>query len=59
MTEKNPYADESDKKPLPGKFKEFFEWERERELEKRKTLTTEEIKRAEDADERLDKKMNS
>ena len=55
---KNPYADKSGR-PLLGKFEQFFAWNRERELERRKDLPKDELDRLEAAEQNLADKMLS
>lgn len=58
--EKNPYAEPEDENtPLPGMFKEFFAWERTKELERRKLLSEDVQEQLKEADVALAARMNS
>jgi hypothetical protein len=54
----NPYADEKGA-PLKGKVKEFFAWAREQREKKLASMTEEERKLEIEAEERLNRRMNS
>ncbi len=54
----NPFADK-DGAPKPGKGWEYGDFEKEKELERRKSLPKEEVARLEAAEQHLAKKMNS
>lgn len=57
-TKKNPFAD-SHGQPIFGKMHEFFNWQHEKELERRSNLPPKEQERLKQADEKFKKKMNS
>ncbi len=54
----NPYAN-PDGTPKDGKDAEFFAWARKKELDRRKTLPEEEVKKIEESEQALAKRMDS
>lgn len=54
----NPYGNK-DGTPKDGKEAEFFEYARQKELERRKSLTEEEVKLIEESENALARRMNS
>lgn len=54
----NPYQD-NEGNPKPGELTNFLNWERERELSRRKELSTKEVAELEKVENHLADKMNS
>lgn len=53
----NPYGN-PDGTPKDGQEDNFFRWAREQELERRKTLPPEEVKKLEESEEALARRMD-